>query len=105
MLRQQSISSVIFQNGESVSSSINKEGYAWFTVEVPSGDEAAAVTVQIQSGDGSTWIDALTLADTSNRIKGLSSVELAALGPVLNIRLKLASAVSGEKKYFLHMSS
>lgn len=105
MDRYQQIFEAKIADGETVSNEVNVEGYAWMIVEVPSGDEADAVTIQVLSGDGSTWIDALTLADTSNQIKGLSSDEIAAIGPMRRIKVKLGSAVSGDKTYYLHLST
>ena len=99
----QKITRAIFVNAATTSSAVSFNGYRSFVLEVPSGDHAAAVTVQTLSGDGSTWLDVLTLADTTNCVKGLTAAEQLIIEPLLQIRLKLGSGVSGEKIYYLHM--
>lgn len=105
MLRNQEIATAIILDGEALSNAINKEGFVDLVVQVPTGSHAAAVTIQILSGDNATWIDATTLADTTNIIKPLAAAELAAVGAARNIRLKLGSNVTGDKTYYVHMSS
>lgn len=104
-MTRQALAQAIFTNGTTTSSTVNFEGYRTFTLEVPSGDAAVAVTVQMLSGDGSTWIDAQVLADTTNQIKGLAVLEEIKLAPLKMIRLKVGSGVSGTKTYYLHMST
>lgn len=104
-MKLQQVNLATIANGETVSSEINKEGYDQLAIEVPSGDHAAAVTIQILSGDGTTFIDAVTLADTSNQVKPLSVAELAVVATATRIKLKLGSGVTGDKSYYVHMSN
>lgn len=103
MDEQQQIARAIFENAATTSSSVNFSGFRSFALEVPSGDHGTAVTVQALSGDGSTWIDVLTITDTTNRIKGLTAAENLVIEPLQKIRLKLSVGVSGQKIYYLHM--
>lgn len=105
MYRRSAILTATIPDGTAVSNAVGVENFPWLLLEVPSGNEAAAVTLQVLSGDGSTWIDAVTLSDTTNRIKGLSSSELAVFGPMAQCRLKLGSNVSGDKTYYLHVTT
>jgi hypothetical protein len=104
-MRHQQIASLVFQDTDTISSEANVEGFAWAFLEVPSGDGAVAVTVQILSGDGSTWIDAFTVDDVTNQIKPFTSEELSLFGPMAKVRLKVGSGVSGVKTYYLHLST
>lgn len=104
-IRNKQIARAIIANGNTVSSSVQFGNFAWLVVEAPAGDAAAAVTVEVQSGDSSSWIEAFAIDDVTNRIKPLTSVELAAIGPFGEFRLKLAVAVYSEKTYYCHMSN
>lgn len=104
-MRNQQIAQAIILDGETTSNVVNVEGFAWMFVEVPSGDESTAVTVQVLSGDGSTYIDAFAIDDVTNQIKVLTSEELATFGPMRMIKLKVGSGVSGDKTYYCHMST
>ena len=104
-IRNKEVARAIIADGGTTSNEVQFGNFAWLTVEVPSGDAAVAVTVEIKSGDRSTWIEAFTIDDTTNRIKPLTAEELATLGPVRAFRLKVGSEVSGEKIYYCHLSN
>lgn len=105
MERLQQVVSAVILNGATVSSEVLVEGFCWMFVETPTGDGAVAVTVQVLSGDGSTYIDAFEIDDATNQIKGLTSEELAIMGPAKKIKLKVGSGVSGDKTYYCHLST
>lgn len=104
-IRNKQVNRAIILNATNVSNEVQFGNFAWLTIETPSGDGAVAVTVEVKSGDGSTWIEAFTLDDTTNRIKPLTSEELAAIGPFGSFRLKVGSNVTGDKTYYCHLSN
>ena len=104
-VRNNEIARAIIANGNTTSNSVQFGNFAWLTLEVPSGDHATAVTVEVKSGDGSSWIESFTIDDVANRIKPLTSEELATIGPFQEFRIKVVGAVSGEKVYYCHMSN
>ena len=92
--------------GSTTSSSVTFNSGAWFVLEVPDADKAKAVTIQALSAiSADTWLDVVTLADVTNRMKTLTPAELAAVGCLDQIRLKFASAPAANGNAFLHWSS
>lgn len=104
-IRNKESARAIIADGGTTSSSLRFDNFAWLVIEVPAGDHATAVIVDIKSGDGSSWIEAFTVDDVANRIKPLTAIELATIGPFREFRLRVAGAVTGEKVYYCHMSN
>ena len=104
-VRTKQINRAIIANGGTSSNAIEFGSFAWLAIEVPSGDAAVAVIVDVKSGDGSSWVEAFTVDDTANRIKPLTAEELAIVGAFREFRLRVASPVGSEKIYFCHMSN
>jgi hypothetical protein len=85
-IRNKQTGRAIIANGNTVSSAVQFGNFAWMALEVPAGDAAVAVTVEVRSGDSVSWIEAFTIDDVTNRIKPLASEELAVIGPFSEFR-------------------
>jgi hypothetical protein len=92
-------------SGSALSSKTTMIAFCWFTIEVPAAEVAKAITIQTYSNITSDWRDVVTLSDVTNAFKALTAAELAVVGPLEEIRLKLASNAAATSKVYLHCTS
>lgn len=83
---------------------VQVDASGWWTIEVADGDKAIAITVQTLSEITGGWVNVLTIADTTNAFKQLTAAELAAVGPLSEVRFVFGSTPS-TKKLVVHQTS
>lgn len=111
MNRDNSISTIKFEAGKSLSNSVVSR--TWWNIEVPPAHTASVIEVWAASAhptnnatsrglgnDG--FILLKSLSSVSGLIRTLTPEEIAIVGPHEEIRFKLASSVVGETLFFLH---